>query len=204
MESSASFRPLVVVGPSGVGKGTLIKKVFDKYVDKFSFSVSYTTRDPREGEENGVHYHFIDHEQFQKMEDEDGFIESCNVHTKKYGTAVCELDRIKSEKKIPVLDIDVQGATKVNSKGIDSVFIFIKPTDSEDIEEVRKILSDRLHGRGTENEEQIQGRIDQAAGEIEAFQNSDFFTYTLINDDLEKTTERLFEIMEKEYEQEFK
>ncbi|CAI2380616.1 unnamed protein product [Moneuplotes crassus] len=202
MGCSASYRPLVVVGPSGVGKGTLIQKVFDRYVDKFSFSVSYTTRAPRPGEENGVHYHFIEQEQFQKMEDEDGFIESCDVHTKKYGTAVCELDRIKKEKRIPVLDIDVQGASKVHSKGIASLFIFVKPIDSDNLDEIRKVLSERLHGRGTENEEQIQGRVDKAAGEIEAFQKSSFFNYTLVNDDLEKAAQRFFEILEKEYKKE--
>ena len=147
ISTSTLFRPLVVVGPSGVGKvgffliiefqGTLIKRCFEKYVDKFSFSVSYTTRGPRDGEEDGIHYHFTDNDNFNKIIDEDGFIEHCDVHGKKYGTAIKELDRIKGEKKIPVLDIDVQGAQKVHDRGIKSLFIFVKPVDTEDIEEIK-------------------------------------------------------------------
>ena len=119
------------------------------------------------------------------MIDEDGFIEYCDVHGKKYGTAICELDRIKAEKKIPVLDIDVQGATKVHDKKIASLFLFVKPADTDDLDETRKILRERLTGRATENEEQINGRVEKAAGEIEAYQRSKFFNYALINDDLD-------------------
>ena len=89
------YSPLVVVGPSGVGKGTLLAKVFEKYKGLFSFSVSYTTRKARPGEVNGTHYHFVEMDEFDKMIKDDEFVEWWNVHTNKYGTAFKELDRIK-------------------------------------------------------------------------------------------------------------
>lgn len=83
-----TYRPLIVAGPSGVGKGTLIKKLIDeRFQGRFSFSVSYTTRKPREGEVDGVHYNFVDKSTFEEMVREDKFIEHCTVHTNMYGTA---------------------------------------------------------------------------------------------------------------------
>ena len=102
-----------------------------------------------------------------------------------YGTAIKELDRIKGDNKIPVLDIDVQGAQKVHNKQIESVFLFIFPADPNDMDKVKEILEKRLRGRGTDSEEQIQTRLKNAVTEIESFQNASFFTHTLINDDLE-------------------
>ena len=163
----------------------MINRVFEKYPGKFSFSVSYTTRAPREGEVNGVHYHFVDREGFEKIVEEDGFIEFCDVHGKCYGTAVCELTRIKDEQKIPVLDIDVQGAQKVHGRKIDSVFVFVLPTQDDDMEKVKEVLEKRLRGRGTESEEQIQNRLTNAVTEIEAYKASNFINHTLVNDNLE-------------------
>ena len=102
-----------------------------------------------------------------------------------YGTAVKELDRIKGEKKIPLLDIDVQGAAKVHNRQIESVFLFIFPSDPSDMDKVKEILETRLRGRGTDSEEQIQTRLKNTTTEIELYQNASFFTHTLINDDLE-------------------
>ena len=182
------------------GFSTLLNKIFDKYPGLCSFSVSYTTRAPREGEQNGREYHFVSVEEFQSMIDEDGFIEYCEVHSSKYyGTAVKELERIKNESKVPVLDIDVQGATKVHNKQIDSVFIFIlpckdvlKPTDStsemtlseEQIEKVTSVLRERLEGRGTETKEQINDRLTNSIKEIESYYSSSFFTHSIVNEDL--------------------
>ena len=100
-----------------------------------------------------------------------------------YGTAIKELDRIKGENKIPVLDIDVQGATKVKDKSIESVFIFVLPC--KDLEQAKDVLKSRLEGRGTETPEQIEKRVNGSTKEIELYQASSFFTHTLINEDLE-------------------
>ena len=124
-------------------------------------------------------------EVFEKMIEEDGFIEHANVHGKMYGTAVKELDRIKGEKSIPLLDIDVQGAQSVHNRNIDSVYIFVLPTDSEDIDKIKEVLKSRLEGRGTENEEQINKRLTGAVSEVEAYKNASFFNYTIVNDDIE-------------------
>ena len=95
VSSKQLYCPLVVVGPSGVGKGTLLAKVFEKYKGLFSLSVSYTTRKSRPGEINGTHYHFIEKDQFDEMAGKDEFVEWCNVHDNKYGTAFWEIERIK-------------------------------------------------------------------------------------------------------------
>lgn len=105
--SDAKFKPLVCCGPSGAGKGTLINALTSENKDKFGFSVSYTTRAPRDGEKHGIHYFFVSHEEFQKIIDEDGFIEWCQVHANRYGTAKSQIMSIQAAKKIPLLDIDV-------------------------------------------------------------------------------------------------
>ena len=99
------------MGTSGAGKGTLIHHLGKTYKDLFSFSVSCTTRAPRKGEVEGKDYYFVSHEEFDKMIQDKAFAEWASVHTNKYGTLKKELERIKSEKKIPILDIDIQGAT---------------------------------------------------------------------------------------------
>lgn len=101
------YKPLVMVGPSGAGKGTLIDDLKKQYEKKFGFSVSYTTRAPRQGEVNGVHYYFVTREVFQQMIDRNEFIEYCEVHTNMYGTAKSQITGIQKENKIPLLDIDV-------------------------------------------------------------------------------------------------
>ena len=122
------YRPLVIAGPSGVGKGTLINQLTQfSYPDKFGFSVSYTTRAPREGEVDGTHYNFVTREVFENMIAEFKFIEHCEVHTNFYGTAKSEIVRIQDQKKIPLLDIDVQGAIKFNKDFSDSNFVAIMP-----------------------------------------------------------------------------
>lgn len=96
-----------MVGPSGAGKGTLITDITNAHKDKFGFSVSFTTRLARQGEENGVHYFFITKEEFNKMIERNEFIEYCEVHTNMYGTAKSQILNIQKESKIPLLDIDV-------------------------------------------------------------------------------------------------
>lgn len=101
------FKPLALVGPSGAGKGTLMNEVFKKYRERFGFSVSYTTRAPREGEINGKHYHFVDHATFQGKIDRDEFIEYCHVHTNLYGSEKAQIVDFKQQKLIALFDIDI-------------------------------------------------------------------------------------------------
>ena len=109
----ANYKPLIVVGPSGVGKGTLIGALQEKYPNNFGFSVSSTTRGPRPGEIDGTHYHFVSMDQFQERVKNDEYIEYCNVHTNMYGTSRKALSDLKGQSKICILDIDIQGAIKV-------------------------------------------------------------------------------------------
>lgn len=99
--------PLVIVGPSGAGKGTLLEPFVSAANSKFKFSVSYTTRGPRPGEQDGVHYNFISKEEFKQMIEEDAFIEHFEVHGNHYGTSKTFIKKIQDENRIPLLDIDI-------------------------------------------------------------------------------------------------
>ena len=179
LPEKTAYNPLVVVGPSGVGKGTLINAMTAKYPNKFGFSVSCTTRGIREGEQNGVHYHFISVEKFKQMIENNEFIEHCDVHGNFYGTTKAEIERIQSEKKIPLLDIDVQGALKFEVCYPDANFMAILPTS-------KAVLEQRLKGRGTETEAAMQKRLGNANSEVDKLASrTRTFMYRVINDDLE-------------------
>lgn len=123
---------LLISGPSGAGKSTLLKKLFDEFEDELYFSISSTTRKPREGEKNGIHYHFISHEEFQKGIDSDHFLEWARVHENFYGTSLKHTQNALDNGKIVVFDIDVQGfkiARKKMADKIVSVFITTKNKD---------------------------------------------------------------------------
>ena len=105
--ASSKYKPIIIVGPSGVGKSTLINHLTQKYVDKFGFSVSFTTRAIREGEKHGVNYNYVSMEEFKSMIDKDDFIEYCQVHSNMYGTAKSQINSIKAKQQIPLLDIDI-------------------------------------------------------------------------------------------------
>jgi energy-coupling factor transporter ATP-binding protein EcfA2 len=101
------FKPIIIVGPSGVGKSTLINVLTAKYPNSFGFSVSFTTRAPRAGEKDGVNYNFVTHDTFNEMITAEDFIEYCHVHSNMYGTAKSQIRSIQDNKKIPLLDIDI-------------------------------------------------------------------------------------------------
>ena len=178
---------LVISGPSGTGKGTLIERLM-KEDPTLVFSVSATTRAPRPGEIDGVHYHFVTNEQYDQLVAENAFVEYANVHGNRYGTLRSEVyERLERGENV-VLDIDVQGALNVIASEKEKVSIFILPPSMQE-------LRSRLTGRGTETEEAIERRLHNAVWEIS---QKDKYQYKVINDDLESCLHTLQAIIEAE------
>lgn len=174
-------RPLVVSGPSGVGKGTLVAMLRQTYPKEFGFSVSHTTRKPRPGERNGVEYHFVSKDEFRKGVDAGSFVEWAQVHGNYYGTSVAAVEAIRRQNMIPLLEVDVKGATQLKEKGRigQASFVFVAPPSMDELEA-------RLRRRGTEDERTLQTRLHNANEEIHVAQQGVYDAF-LINDDLEQT-----------------
>ena len=177
----------VISGSSGVGKGTVINGFLEKNSD-FEFSVSYTTREKREGEINGVNYFFIPKEEFINSVKNNEFLEWAEFSGNYYGTKKEFVERKLSEGKDLILEIDTQGALQVKEKMPESVLIFIAPPSYQDLEF-------RLRNRKTETEETIQRRLDLVKMEII---NSEHFDYRIINDKVEYTIQELEKIIKSE------
>jgi len=175
---------LILSGPSGCGKSTLLKNVY-KEIDEYYFSISTTTREPRTGEKHGVDYLFTTREEFQEDIKTGNFLEWAEVHGNYYGTSLKPIKKALKEGKIVIFDIDVQGHDIVRKK-MDKVVtsVFITTPSLKDLE-------DRLKNRGTDSEEVIDRRIQNAKSEIRFFQKYDYF---IINDDLEKASKQLISI----------
>ena len=166
---------VVISGPSGVGKSTLLHRLFQEHPDKVSFSVSYTSRNPRNGETHGKDYYFTDTETFRKKIESNDFLEWACVHDNYYGTGKTEVEEILLSGKNCILDIDVQGADSVRNTKIPAIFLFIAPENIE-------VLKSRLEKRGTESQEAIERRLKNAIGEIA---QKDKYDYVIINKDLD-------------------
>ena len=172
---------LIVSGPSGSGKSTLLSRLLKEENDLY-FSISSTTRAPRQGETEGVNYYFISEDEFKKGIDADEFLEWACVHGNYYGPSLKPVLKALEEGKIAIFDIDVQGFNIAKSKfakNITSVFI----TTASKIE-----LKSRLQNRGTDSAETIEKRLINAVGEMEHILEYDYF---LINDDLQSCYENL-------------
>jgi len=177
----------VITGPSGVGKGTLIRTLLDR-VPELELSVSATTRGPRPGEEHGVDYHFLDDAEFDRRVQRGDFVEHANYSGRRYGTLRSDLDQ-RLERGAPVvLEIEVQGAQQVRAAMEDSIQIFIAPPDPA-------VLRERLAGRGTDSQEAIDARLETAKQEL-AVQGD--FDHRVVNDDLARATEELVSIVRAE------
>lgn len=173
---------LLISGPSGAGKSTLLKRLFEEFKDELYFSISSTTREIREGEVNGVHYHFISQEEFQNGIKNGEFLEWARVHENFYGTSLKHTNKALDEGKIVIFDIDVQGfkiAKKSLGDKINSVFITTKNK-----EELKK----RLLKRNTDTIAQLDKRLENASEEMRELGGYD---YLIINDNLEKSYEAL-------------
>jgi len=172
---------LVLSGPSGAGKSSLINKIIDD-IGECYFSISTTTRPMREGEEDGVHYHFVSEEEFKREIEEDQFLEYALVHGNYYGTSMRPVKKALEEGKLVIFDIDVQGNSAVQSRlGDITTSVFITPPT---LSELRR----RLENRSTDSQEVIDKRIEMAKKEIQRVSEYD---YLLINDDLNTTANEL-------------
>ncbi len=177
---------LVISGPSGAGKGTIVTELL-KMDDKLSLSISCTTRYKREGELDGVHYYFISKEQFKSMIDEGDFLEYAQVFDNFYGTPISKIEEKRNSGQDVILEIDVQGALQVKTKVPDAKLIFIMPPSME-------VLKERLMGRMTETQEQIEKRFGKAQKEMSLKERYD---YCVVNDDLHTAVEKVYDIIKK-------
>jgi guanylate kinase len=177
----------VITGPSGVGKGTLIKELLTSVPD-LELSVSATTRDPRQGEENGRDYHFLTAEQFEQRAEEKDFLEWATYSGNRYGTLRSEVERRLEAGHSVVLEIEVQGAQQVRAAKPDSVQIFIAPPDPA-------VLRERLAARGTDSPEAINERLKVAEQELAAQGD---FDHCVVNDEIERAAGELASIVRTE------
>lgn len=190
-KDAPTFIPMVITGPSGVGKGTLIKLMMEKYPDVFGLSVSHTTRAPRPGEIPAFHYHFSEREVMAKGIQNGEFLESAEVHGNFYGTSKKAVEDVIQLGKICILDIDVQGCESVKKSTLPCKYVFIKPPSEE---ELRK----RLSGRGTETAASLEKRLNNAKKELAYADIPGFFTHILVNDSLESTLSQLLDIVKED------
>ena len=178
---------VVLAGPAGVGKGSIVKWILENN-DDFTLSVSATTRSPRPAEIDGVHYHFVSKSQFEELIAQNQMLEWAQVHGDNYyGTILNELTRAEAEDKHLLLEIDLQGARQVVDRIPSALTIFINPPSFEELER-------RLRFRATETEEQIQTRLSTARTELAA---AGEFDYQLTNLDLEACAREVVELVQK-------
>ena len=177
---------IVVSGPSGCGKGTILAEVLKN--DKFFYSISATTRNARPGETDGVNYYFLTKEKFENLIQNDGMLEYASYCGNYYGTPKKPVEDMLNQGKNVILEIEVQGAMKIKEKCPDALFIFILPPS---LKELRR----RLNKRGTESEEVIEKRLSEAAGESEQAYKYD---YAMINGELSVAVDDLLAIIRAE------
>jgi guanylate kinase len=181
-----SRRPqlFIVAAPSAAGKGTLIKRLFDGGWgggDRPEFAVSHTTRPPRPGERAGVHYHFIDEATFERMVDDDEFVEWADVHGRRYGTSRTEIENRLARGVDVLLELDVQGTAQVLASHPDVCSVLILPPSYDE-------LHRRITARGHDSPESVARRLSVSLWEIERYE---IFDYVIINDEIERAGSEL-------------
>jgi guanylate kinase len=182
--SSRRGRLFIVSGPSGAGKGTLVKEVLGRVPDVW-LSVSATTRAPRPGEVEGTHYFFISAEEFDRLVSHEGLLEWAEVHGNRYGTPRASVEEKVEAGSDVILEIDPQGAFQVKRRWPESVLVFIMPPSWEELQR-------RLEGRGSETKEQVERRLETARHELELVGKYD---HVIINDDASRATDELVAIV---------
>ncbi|TYQ29682.1 guanylate kinase [Pseudanabaena sp. UWO310] len=184
-EALSEGKLIVVTGPSGVGKGTLLKKLLERYADRFHFSISATTRSPRTGEEDGREYFFWSRAEFEQQRDAGGFLEWAEYAGNLYGTPIAPIQRAIAMGQIVLLEIELEGARQVATSFPNAQRIFIAPPSMQ-------VLESRLRDRSTDSDEQIRKRLHHAELEVAA---ANEFDLTIVNDDLEIALQQLEKAM---------
>ena len=185
---------IVLSGPSGVGKGTVRKALFEMPEQEFVYSVSMTTRPPRPGEVDGVDYYFVSKEEFERQIQEGNLLEYAEFVGNYYGTPKDKVEEQLNKGKEVILEIEVNGALQVRDKCKDAVFIFLVPP-------TRKALYERLKSRGTESEERIIARITKANKE---FRLAHQYDYIVVNDEIYNAADRIMAIIRAEHAKTFR
>ncbi|MEB7675694.1 guanylate kinase [Staphylococcus saprophyticus] len=180
---------IVLSGPSGVGKGTVRKKIFNDPSTSYKYSISMTTRDKRQGEVDGVDYFFKAKSEFEELIKQDQFIEYAEYVGNYYGTPVQYVKDTMDRGHDVFLEIEVEGAKQVRKKFPDALFIFLAPPSLDHLRE-------RLVGRGTESSEKIQSRVHEARKEVEMM---NLYDYVVVNDEVELAKQRIQSIVEAEH-----
>ena len=175
----------ILSGPSGVGKGTVREKVFEDPTINLSYSISMTTRLPRSGEIDGVHYYFVDQQYFEKAIQEDALLEYAQFVGNYYGTPKFAVDKLLDEGKNVLLEIEVQGAKQVMEKCPEAITIFMVPPSFEELER-------RIRGRRSEPEDIVAQRLNKARSEMELKKN---YKYVVTNDTIENSSKAIIDII---------
>jgi guanylate kinase len=178
----------VLSGPSGVGKGTVRKALFEKATD-LQYSISVTTREPRRGEQDGIDYFFRKQDEVEKMIEDGQFIEWAKYVNNYYGTPRDYVEKTLTEGKDVFLEIEVQGAMQVRENFSEGVFIFLFPPSLEE-------LKNRIVNRGTETEELVRNRLLAAKEEIDMM---DAYDYVVVNDEVDHAVEKILSIVQSEH-----
>lgn len=177
-------KTFIICGPSGVGKGTVVARLLASDPTLY-FSVSATTREPRPGEIDGKHYHFLTQEQFDRWVEEDAFLEYAEYVGNRYGTPKQYIDKAMEQGRDVILDIEIQGAEQVYAKRPDTIRIYVAPPSWTELER-------RLIGRGTEDMDKVRSRLQRGKQEFAAASKFDYF---VINDTVDRAVEELSAIM---------
>lgn len=181
-------RPIIISGPSGVGKGTLYHMLQGAHPNAFQTSISHTTRGPRPGEADKVDYYFVTMQEFEDLIAQEGFVEHAKFGGNRYGTSKLMIEDLQKEGKIVILDIEMEGVKQIKNTNLDARFVFIAPPKFEELEK-------RLRGRGTETEESIAKRLAQAKAELEYSKVDGVHDKIIVNDDVEKAFKELREFV---------
>jgi guanylate kinase len=178
---------IVLSGPSGVGKSTILRRLLERHSDRLRLSISATTRSPRPGEVDGSDYYFLSTDEFAGRREAGEFLESCEVfgHGHWYGTLLSEVTTSRGDEKWVILDIDVEGAEKVRGRFPDVPSIFLRPSSDEELER-------RLRARGTESEAAIQRRLETARHELA---RADQYKFQVINDTVDRAVDDIEKIL---------